>query len=447
MTFAEPNDTAKARRALGQRLAAYRRAGSWTQESLAADDRMHYGRSTIANVECGRQSIGRAFWEACDEILASEGALAAEYDRVAAVESERRLAAVKADAPSALTRYELERQDQTDGRIDRRSVLLASIWTVATASGLTYGTAHRRQVGMADVARVRAITGMYRSLDYECGGGALREDVARFAETVGDLLEVNGSDQVRKSLMTAIAEARQLAGWTSFDAGFHSDAQRHWQSAERLSELAGDARLAARIRYCQARQFQHLRHNRDAIQTLRLARDRLASEATPALTAMLDGAEASSLAALGRFDSSKALLRSASVAFDAVEAAKEPEWMGFFTYGEVAAQYGRVFRDMARVEARYGRQAVHWTELAVNEFRNGNVRSGILNEVGLCSALFLAGECERALSVGSDIVGRINQLSSARTFDRVRNLRRDATVRSPSSIVRELDESLRTVRI
>ncbi|MBO4209415.1 helix-turn-helix domain-containing protein [Micromonospora echinofusca] len=68
----------RARAALGRRLAEARKAAGYTQESLAP--LTHYVRSTIANVERGRQSIGRDFWIRCDEILRTDGELTRGYD-------------------------------------------------------------------------------------------------------------------------------------------------------------------------------------------------------------------------------------------------------------------------------------------------------------------------------------------------------------------------------
>src|SRR5262249_9530519 len=159
----------------------------------------------------------------------------------------------------------------------------------AVASGLLVRNDRgpSRRLGVGDVVRLDAVTALYRSIDYECGGGMLYTEVARFAESASALLDHSYADSLRPTLLAAVAGARQLAGWTAFDAGLHSDAQRHWLSAERAAVRANDLRLTARIRYCQARQFQHLRHNRDALDTLRLARDHLAAGSTPAISAML----------------------------------------------------------------------------------------------------------------------------------------------------------------
>jgi transcriptional regulator with XRE-family HTH domain len=46
--------------ALGVELAAYRRAAGYTQAQFA--ELTGYSRSTIANVETGRQHVSRDFW-------------------------------------------------------------------------------------------------------------------------------------------------------------------------------------------------------------------------------------------------------------------------------------------------------------------------------------------------------------------------------------------------
>src|SRR4051794_3082616 len=53
----------QARLALGRQLAAARKAAGHTQHTLAPLTLC--GRSTIANVERGRQSVGRDFWIRC----------------------------------------------------------------------------------------------------------------------------------------------------------------------------------------------------------------------------------------------------------------------------------------------------------------------------------------------------------------------------------------------
>ncbi len=78
-----PGHVAEARRDLGRRLAALREAAGLTQADLAV--RVSYSRSTIGNVETGRQKIPRGFWQCCDRELGADGVLLAAHDDVEAL--------------------------------------------------------------------------------------------------------------------------------------------------------------------------------------------------------------------------------------------------------------------------------------------------------------------------------------------------------------------------
>ncbi|HEY1621534.1 MAG TPA: helix-turn-helix transcriptional regulator [Streptosporangiaceae bacterium] len=83
-----------ARRALGARLAAYRRAAGHNQASLAR--LTDYSRSTVANVETGRQHVPREFWVHVDGLLGAAGTLIEASDQIeAAVRSEHQAVALR----------------------------------------------------------------------------------------------------------------------------------------------------------------------------------------------------------------------------------------------------------------------------------------------------------------------------------------------------------------
>ncbi len=74
------HSTDDARIKLGKELADARAKAGVTQAALAALTLT--SRSTVANVETGRQSVSREFFRRCDEHLASGGRLVVEYDRM-----------------------------------------------------------------------------------------------------------------------------------------------------------------------------------------------------------------------------------------------------------------------------------------------------------------------------------------------------------------------------
>ncbi|MCF0093108.1 hypothetical protein [Micromonospora sp. MH99] len=322
--------------------------------------------------------------------------------------------------------------------------MLAGIAAVAAGAGLLGGSefVQPRRIGTADVARLNAVLELYRSVDRECGGGLLYREVARFAESVYRMLDWSHTAGLTPPLVAAVAAARQLAGWTALDAGRHDDAQRHFVAGERAALTSGNVPLVAMIRYAQAKQLQHLRHNRDALATLQLTHAQLGPQATPAAKALLWGAEAASVAALGDHRTALKTLGKASDQFVRFDKEREPSWMGFYDRGELFAQYGRVYRDMARRDSRHAAEAVRWGRESIAAFGAGNVRSTVLNEIGLCSALFLADEPEQALAVGTRVLKMAEAMSSKRVIDRVVNLRRDLTRHRPLPEVAAFESAL-----
>lgn len=76
--MADSERVRQAMRELGRSLAAFRRAAGVNQFALAAA--VHYTRSTVANVEVGRQNAPLDFWIQCDSVLGAGGALRNGYD-------------------------------------------------------------------------------------------------------------------------------------------------------------------------------------------------------------------------------------------------------------------------------------------------------------------------------------------------------------------------------
>jgi transcriptional regulator with XRE-family HTH domain len=95
---AEPPAVVEARLALGRQLAALRRAAGHSQHSFAG--LLLYGRSTLANVETGRQNVPREFWRRCDAVLGTGGRLEVGFGMLL----DLRARALSADADAAAGR-------------------------------------------------------------------------------------------------------------------------------------------------------------------------------------------------------------------------------------------------------------------------------------------------------------------------------------------------------
>jgi transcriptional regulator with XRE-family HTH domain len=99
----EPADIAELRRALGERLATFRKAADITQGQLASAT--FVDRTTVSHIEKGRARADSAFWQTADQATAAGGQLLTAYQQLEAVRHEqeaaarsRELAAIRAKA-------------------------------------------------------------------------------------------------------------------------------------------------------------------------------------------------------------------------------------------------------------------------------------------------------------------------------------------------------------
>jgi hypothetical protein len=332
-------------------------------------------------------------------------------------------------------------RDPAEARANHRALRL-SLSALATALGITGSDddGRRRQIGVTDVENLTAITSLYRNADRQAGGGVFVSDIDRVARSAADLLNHDVNSKIEATLFVALAEIRYLAGWTAFDAMHFNLASRHFAAAERFAGDAGDTQLLAYVRYGQAKQLQHQRDNREALQVLALSRRRL--DGTPALIATLRGTEAASFAALGNFDAARRALEDATQAHASIEPGNEPHRLAFRDLGEVYAQYSRVYRDWARRDPDQAPEAVRWTAAALTELGPASVRSAVLNRVGLVASYFLADDVDRALAEGAHVMRDASMISSPRVIDRIANLRRDADKHRGNSAVDDFLASL-----
>src|SRR6266498_5862728 len=182
-----PEAIAEARRQLGRQLAALRKAAGYSSQHDLAP-LTFYGRSTIANVETGRQHAGRAFWQRCDEVLGTGGVLTAGYDEIEAMVARQRDEAVHAfpanrsgvigrdrrdDRPAGgpcwtpdlgqalrevMALWDEEPAAGADEAIDVAAAgEVAFRWLVASRDRLATQGVSRHRVGRSDVERLRAV--------------------------------------------------------------------------------------------------------------------------------------------------------------------------------------------------------------------------------------------------------------------------------------------------
>lgn len=251
-------------RLLGEELAERRRSAGFTQERFAAQELIHYGRSTIANVERGRQRVSRDFWNACDTLLGTGGVLVRKYEQINQELTAQRLHEIDATASRQVLRS--EPRTAVPGNVQTQLLAgphgyrrRADATAPATLSGVA-GPAGSVRVapasewvdrvrhGMANPARYadarfvnafRVQLEAAKCLDGQYGAAAALATAKGVIDVVESVVpEV--ADQVRGDVLALGAEAAEFVGWLFRDLADPAQAGYWYHRAMEYAQLCGD---------------------------------------------------------------------------------------------------------------------------------------------------------------------------------------------------------------
>jgi tetratricopeptide (TPR) repeat protein len=272
-TSSESETIAAARKALGRQLAALRQACGYSQMAFAP--LTGYGRSTLANVETGRQNVLREFWVRCQEALGTDSLVTA-YDEIQAMVTAEQLAAAdRAQAErearvDAWRRARHSRQQllpgvtQVDGlivqsRAEEAGALLPvaaeqdenvrrhdflALMGVAAAGMAAAPLVHAWESGSQamqplndiHVSQLQAQTEGFRWLDRRQGASELLPATIRHAHSVVRLWRQSDPGSSLHAVLAAVAaDASHLVAYQLFDQGDRHRAVEWYRCAAELA--------------------------------------------------------------------------------------------------------------------------------------------------------------------------------------------------------------------
>ena len=222
--------------ALGRRLAQLRGGAGLTQGALA--QRLSYSRSTLANVETGRQRVPREFWVRCDALLASGSQLTDSYDRAA--DAALRHSQISAFTSAALRaersgkpRSSSSGEQPSTAHLDQSVVDQSAIQLARVSSTIGHGVTELLE---ESVLRLAADFGQAPAGDAFARAAAIRDaadELAGRARRPADLADLYLVSALSNALMASAAfdlaaarEAMSLAGvaYTYADLAGHRPA-------------------------------------------------------------------------------------------------------------------------------------------------------------------------------------------------------------------------------
>ncbi|MGW0190462.1 regulator [Streptomyces sp. NPDC003362] len=285
--------------------------------------------------------------------------------------------------------------------------------------GVDRGPGHRVTGG--DIAALRSVADLFRTLDDAYGGGHARQALVRYLEHECEpMLRGTYGEQTGRRLFAAAADLTRLAGWTSYDIAAHGLAQRYFVQALRLSQAAGDRPYGAYVLVTMSRQAVYLGHGREAVQLARVAQQGVGGSAPPAVQALLHAAEARGHGVLGEVRACTASLVRAERALEAARAGDEvPHWARTFDEAQLADEFGHCHRDLQQFRA-----AAQHAERSLQLRAPAFARSRLFCRVVLATARLGLGELDQACALAAEAAGQAAEMRSVRAVEYVKDFER-----------------------
>ncbi|MFJ4470663.1 regulator [Streptomyces sp. NPDC089424] len=281
------------------------------------------------------------------------------------------------------------------------------------------GPGHRVTGG--DIAALRSVAELFRTLDNAYGGGHARQALVRYLEhELEPMLRGSYGEQSGRRLFAAAADLTRLAGWTSYDIAAHGLAQRYFVQALRLAQAAGDRTYGAYVLVTMSRQAVYLSHGREAVQLARVAQQGVGGSAPPVVQALLHAAEARGHGVLGEVRACTASLVRAERALETARPGDElPNWARSFDEGQLADEFGHCHRDLQQFRA-----AAQHAERSLQLRPAGLARSRLFCRVVLATARLGLGELDQACQLAAEAAGQAAEMRSVRAVEYVRDFER-----------------------
>ncbi|RSS38442.1 regulator [Streptomyces sp. WAC08241] len=278
-----------------------------------------------------------------------------------------------------------------------------------------------QRVSSGDIAALRSVGELFRTLDHAYGGGHARQALVRYLEHEAEpMLRGTYGESTGRRLFAAAADLTRLAGWTSYDIAAHGLAQRYFVQALRLAQAAGDRAYGSYVLLTMSRQAVYLGHGREAVQLARVAQQGVGPAAPPGVQAMLHAVEARGHAVLGEARVCSASLVRAERALETARPGDEvPYWARSFDEAQLAGELAHCHRDLQQ-----HRYAAQHAERALQLRAPGFARSRLFSRVVLATSRLALGELEQACALGAEAAQQASEMRSARAVEYVRDFER-----------------------
>jgi hypothetical protein len=298
-------------------------------------------------------------------------------------------------------------------------------------------------IGLDEVEALETSVDVFRAWDAARGGGLQRKAVVGQLNEVGGMLTYHHPEHLSRRLWSVAANLAVLAGWMSHDVGLEPTAQKYFVMAVHAAREAGDKPRAGEALSRAARQMVHLGRPSDALDLMRVAESGSGESALPRTQAMLRTVEAWAHASMGRSQATRRTLGEAEDLFAQDDGQPGPSWVQFFDRADLHGMEALAYRTLADHDASAAPLAQYHATQALDLRAGGHERSMLFDRLSMASACYLANKPDEAGIHARIALNSTREMSSHRTWDRLREMYRLTGRYEQLDDVRELRAAIR----
>ncbi|MFD3506751.1 XRE family transcriptional regulator [Nocardia sp. NPDC058666] len=301
------------------------------------------------------------------------------------------------------------------------------------------------RIGKTEVDAIRAATRTAASTENLHGGGSSSGTAHQALTQFAPMVKCTVSANLRRSLFEAVGNLSSVVGYTAFDAGELTDADRYFQFALWCADAAGSWDLRASSLADMARRAAFVGDPDNALSLIELAQVR-SDRLTFTIRAMLSAMRAQYLTAIGHTEEALAEVARADDMFAARTPEAEPPWMCYYDTAEHLGSTGKALALAAVASNSIDIAAPRLLD-AVNLHSSEYPRSRAFSQIRLATLTMQLGDPRQAAAIGTEAIGHARGLKSARISTELRRLAMTAGRHRSITVVRELRELISTASL
>lgn len=280
-------------------------------------------------------------------------------------------------------------------------------------------------VGSLEIDALEHSVEVFRLWDASRGGGLQRKAVVGQLNEVGGMLSYHHPEHLQRRLWGVAANLAVLAGWMSHDVGLEPTAQKYFVIAAHAAREGGDRPRAGEALSRAARQMVHLGRPDDALDLMKLAKSGGGDDTLPRTRAMLCTIEAWAQASMGRGQAMRRTLGEAEELFVSDQSdVPPPSWMQMFDEADLHGMQALAYRTLADHDPAAAPIAQRHAKRAMELRGDQHKRSMLFDYISMASACFIGNDPEQADTFARMALNSIGEMSSHRTWDRLREMYR-----------------------